>query len=100
SRPEGIQLALYAHALDAIGEPTVRALAFAQLRAGDIAVAGLTQLRELWPALAVAVEGSRVPARDWGDATAQLRDRLALLARELREGVAGVSPRTATTFRQ
>lgn len=98
-RPEGIQLALYAHALRTSADAPVRALAFAQLKAGAIAVAGLTEQQALWPALDVVGEGARVPAISWQNAQEQLRDRLAMLASEIRDGVADVSPRNQTTCR-
>jgi RecB family exonuclease len=99
-RPEGVQLALYAHALRTADALPVRVLAFGQLKAGDIAVAGLTDRSALWPALDVVGETARVPATDWNDAQSRLLDGLVMLAREIRDGVADVTPRNATTCRR
>jgi probable DNA repair protein len=96
SRPEGVQLAVYAQAVDAQGDGPVRALAFAQLKAGEIEVSGLAESAELWPVLDVA-GASRAAVRDWPDARSQLRERLTMLAREFRDGVAQVAPRRAST---
>ena len=97
SRPEGIQLAVYAQAVEGKGGEPIRALAFAQLKAGEIRVSGLADAHETWPALDVAGETSRVPVQDWANARMQLRDHVAMLAREIREGVARVAPRRPTT---
>jgi hypothetical protein len=98
SRPEGVQLALYAHGLEQPGDEPVRALAYAQLKAGEIAVSGLADARATWPALDVAGDaGSRVPATSWDDARSRMRSGVAMLAREIRNGVASVTPRDRTT---
>jgi hypothetical protein len=95
-RPEGIQLAVYAHALGGAASAPLRALAFAQLKAGEIEVKGLVDGPDVWPGLDVAGI-SRLPLRDWADARQRLRDELALLANEVRDGVARVSPRHPST---
>ena len=52
-RPEGIQLAVYAGALArTTGEP-IRALAYAQVRAGEVAVTGIAEAADVWPTLDV-----------------------------------------------
>jgi probable DNA repair protein len=96
-RPEGIQLAVYAQAVDGTPGAPIRALAYAKLKAGEIEVSGLADAADTWPALEVAGAASRIPVRDWADARAKLRDALAMLAREVREGNARVSPRRAST---
>ena len=96
ARPEGIQLAVYAHAVEHAAGAPLRALAFAQLKAGDIEVKGLVDGPDVWPGLDIA-GASRVPVRDWADARATLRDELAMLAREIRDGVARVAPRRPST---
>ena len=40
-----------------------------------------------------------MPVRNWADAQAALRGELAMLAREIRDGVARVAPRNASTCR-
>jgi hypothetical protein len=74
----------------------LRALAFAQLKAGDIEVKGLVDGPDVWPGLDIA-GASRVPVRNWADAQAALRGELAMLAREIRDGVARVAPRHPST---
>jgi probable DNA repair protein len=94
-RPEGIQLAVYAHAIERTTEAPIRALAFAKLKAGEIEVRGIADRSETWPALEVAGASARVPA--WSLALATLRGELATLAREVRDGVARVAPRHPST---
>jgi RecB family exonuclease len=94
-RPEGIQLAVYAHAIERTTEAPIRALAFAKLKAGEIEVRGIADRSETWPALEVAGVSARVPA--WSLALATLRGELATLAREVRDGVARVAPRHPST---
>ncbi len=49
-RPEGLQVAIYAMALDADDAP-LRALAYAQLRTGEIRVRGMAADPDAWPGL-------------------------------------------------
>lgn len=98
ARPEGIQLAVYAHAVEHAAGAPLRALAFAQLKAGEIEVKGLVDGPDVWPGLEIA-GASRVPVRDFAHAQATLRDELAMLAGEIRDGVARVAPRHASTCR-
>ena len=88
-RPEGVQLAVYASAVERTTEEPIQALAYAQVKAGEIALAGLTEAAELWPALDVAADAGS----SWQEVRAQLRERVAWLAREIRSGVATVTPR-------
>ena len=94
-RPEGIQLAVYASALEPTTDEPIRALAYAQVRAGDIAVAGLAETSTLWPALDDNVQ--RIGAADWQDARARLREQVVRLARDFRGGAAAVAPRDPRT---
>jgi len=94
ARPEGIQLAVYAHGVERTGDDAVRALAYAQVRAGEIAVSGIAEAGDAWPGLDVpGAAGSRLPVVRWTDARRQLRDSVATLARGVRSGDARVAPR-------
>jgi RecB family exonuclease len=92
-RPAGIQIAVYADAVESVEATPVRALAYARLKAGDIGVLGIAESRQLWPALrsADALTGG------WAQARARLRDALVRLAGEIRDGVADVAPREPAT---
>jgi len=92
-RPEGIQVAIYATAVESAAHEPVRALAYAQVKAGDIHVAGLAEDNAQWPALA-AVDSPRLALAGWADARAQLAARVHALARDIRDGIADVAPRT------
>jgi len=96
-RPEGVQLALYAQAVDQLDDQPLRALAYAQLKAGEIAVSGIAEADGLWPGLEVAGSTARVPVASWDDARAKMRDGIGALAREIRDGVAPVAPRSGAT---
>ncbi|HJU21159.1 MAG TPA: PD-(D/E)XK nuclease family protein, partial [Casimicrobiaceae bacterium] len=95
-RPEGIQLAVYAHALESSSEEPIRALAYAQVKAGEIEVAGIVEDASLWPAL-VNGRSRRLPNADWQSAREALRESVVALAQDIRAGVADVSPRAAST---
>ena len=95
-RPEGIQLAVYAHAVEHGGDERVRGLAFAQLKAGEIDVKGLAEDADVWPALDIA-SSSNLPVADFARARALLGDELASLARDVAAGDARVAPRVAST---
>jgi ATP-dependent helicase/nuclease subunit B len=92
-RPEGIQVAIYATAVESAAHEPVRALVYAQVKAGDIDVAGLAEDNAQWPALA-AVDSPRLALAGWADARAQLAARVHALARDIRDGIADVAPRT------
>jgi probable DNA repair protein len=96
-RPQGIQLAVYAHGVECTEDSPVRALAYAQVRAGDVAVSGIADTHDAWPALDVPGEDGRVPARTWDEARQQLRARLVTLANGIRGGDARVAPRDGAT---
>ena len=87
-RPEGIQLAVYASALERTTSDPIRALAYAQVRAGEVAVTGIAEAADLWPEL--DVPGT---AADWQARRDVLQGKVALLAGEIRAGVATVTPR-------
>jgi probable DNA repair protein len=87
-RPEGIQLAVYASALGRTTNEPIRALAYAQVRAGDVALTGIAESPDLWSGL--DVPGT---AADWQAKRDVLRDKVAMLAAEIRAGVASVTPR-------
>ncbi len=92
-RPRSPQLGLYALAL--AGERDVRAVAYARLKAGEIAVAGLSDDRSHWQALTPAA-ALREPA-DWAAVQAWWAQHLPRLAEEFRDGVATVTPRDVRT---
>ena len=92
-RPEGIQVAIYAMAVESAAHEPVRALVYAQVKAGDIDVAGLAEDNAQWPALA-AVDSPRLALAGWADARAQLAARVHALASDIRDGIADVAPRT------
>jgi hypothetical protein len=96
ARPEGIQLAVYAHAVEQTSNEPIRALAYAQVKAGEIEVAGIVEDASLWPAL-VNGRSRRLPNADWPSARDALRESVVALARDIRAGVADVSPRAAST---
>ena len=93
-RPEGTQLSVYARGLAAAGPEPIRALVYAQVKAGDIDIAGLADAGDVWPGIDVAgAPRSRLPFANFDAARAQLDAQLTTLAREVRTGVAGVTPR-------
>lgn len=98
-RPEGIQVAVYADAVDQSGAGPVRALAYAQLKAGNVAIVGLAESAALWPALDT-VESARTGLPTWDEARNRLQSLVATLARDFRDGIADVAPRDATACRQ
>jgi len=92
-RPEGMQLAVYAHGLDAANVGPIRALAYAQVKAGEIDIGGLVDAPGLWAKLEVPVPKSRLPVTTFADARAHLDAALVALARDIRAGSAAVAPR-------
>lgn len=95
-RPAGTQVGLYALARMAI-EPDVpvRAVAYAQLKAGSVGVEGLAADGDAWPALRAPGTGRGVPVARWDDALAHWRDRYGEIAAAFRDGHAAVAPRDA-----
>lgn len=103
ARPQGTQLAAYAVAAPAIdphtgSSPGVGALAFAQVKAGDLGVSGIAADTALWPALQ-DVGSARGEPTTWDDALDALAGGVAALVREFREGCATVSPRDGKVCR-
>jgi ATP-dependent helicase/nuclease subunit B len=92
-RPEGAQLAVYAHGLDAASVGPIRALVFAQVKAGEIEVSGLAEAGGLWPGLDVPQAGRGQLPATFDEARARLDAGLVALAREIRDGIADVTPR-------
>ncbi len=85
ARPSGTQVGLYALARkDAAPDAPLRAAAYAQLKAGDVAVAGLAADAAAWPALRTPADARNVNLDDVGG-------RRAVLARPLRCAGGGVS---------
>jgi probable DNA repair protein len=87
-RPEGIQLAVYASALARTTTDPIRALVYAQVRAGDVAVTGIAETADVWPGL--DVPGA---AADWQAARDALQSKVESLAGDIRKGLAIVDPR-------
>jgi hypothetical protein len=71
----------------------VRAVAYARLKAGDIAVLGVAHDRSQWNAL-LAASALGEPG-DWEAIEAWWATRLPEIAAEFRDGVASVTPRDA-----
>ncbi|MDH5287450.1 MAG: PD-(D/E)XK nuclease family protein [Betaproteobacteria bacterium] len=92
-RPQAPQLALYAMALESEEGAPVAALAYAQLKPGEVAAVGLARDGTAWPGLSTPAEVKGVAIADWGDARAQLREAIESLAAEVHDGVARVTPR-------
>jgi probable DNA repair protein len=95
-RPEGIQLAVYAQALGQTIDDPIRALAYAQVRAGDIALAGVVQTAALWPALDAA-DGASPGLGNWAEVRERLSGRVMQLAQDFEAGIAAVAPRDRGT---
>jgi probable DNA repair protein len=95
-RPRSPQLGVYALALQMESPPIpVSAVAYARVKAGEIAVFGITARKANWPKLADA-EKQRDPS-GWSGIEAFWQQRLPELAAELRDGVATVTPRDPRT---
>ncbi|MFO1314919.1 MAG: PD-(D/E)XK nuclease family protein [Burkholderiales bacterium] len=97
-RPAGTQVGLYALARTA-SDPAVpvRAVAYGQLKAGSVKVAGLAAAHAAWPALRVPGSDRRVPIARWSEAEAHWRERYGEIAAAFRAGDAAVSPRDGNT---
>jgi len=95
-RPSGTQVGLYALALrDGPDPPLVRATVYAQLKAGEIAVAGLVADAGAWPPLKTAAALRTMPLANWDDVEAEWRRRFGVLAADFAQGTATVAPRDA-----
>ena len=71
----------------------VRALAYAQLRPGEMKAVGLAGDATAWPQLSGVSQLRRQDLADWMDVETQWRQSLRALAAEVREGHAAVAPR-------
>ena len=92
ARPRAPQLGVYALALAAAAPPvSLRAVAYAKLKAGEIRALGLAADDAAWPALAKP-SSIREP-NTWEGVERWWRAHLTPLATELRDGVATVTPR-------
>jgi probable DNA repair protein len=93
-RPRAPQLGLYALAQRAAtpGE-RVRAVAYAQLKAGELAVRGLAADDSAWPGLPLPSKLRRAAMADWNAALAHWAGALDALGTEIVAGLATVTPR-------
>jgi probable DNA repair protein len=99
-RPSGTQIGIYALAERAY-TPTqsVRAAAYAKLKAGEQDAIGIAADNEAWPKLrtieprANASASTRIPFETWSQIENEWRRVLTALAEEFRGGVARVDPR-------
>ncbi len=94
TRPRAPQLGLYALAQRAAtpGE-RVRAVVYAQLKAGELAVRGLAADDAAWPGLPLPPNVKRAALADWAAALAHWADALDMLGKEIVAGLATVTPR-------
>jgi len=93
-RPSGTQVGLYALALRATQDPPeVRAAVYAQLKAGEIAVKGLSADAKAWPAMKTAAVLHNAALATWPDVEAYWARRYGALAADFAQGVAPVAPR-------
>ncbi len=102
ARPQAPQLALYALARRA-AVPTrpLRAVAYAQLKPGDIKVQGLAADDDAWPGLKLPGDLRRAGLADWPAVEARWAESIGALAAEIAAGEAAVTPRDiGTTCKQ
>jgi probable DNA repair protein len=98
ARPQAPQIGLYVLAERAsIPERSIRAAAYAQLKAGELGVRGIAADAEAWPGLAApqAIRGAALEG--WAAVEAYWTRALEALAIEIRDGHAAVTPRDADT---
>jgi len=96
ARPQAPQLGLYALAQRAFAPAQpVRALAYAQLKTGEIRVQGIAADPDAWPGLPGPTVVGGAELADWRAAEDRLAQSLTALAVEIREGRAAVAPRDA-----
>jgi probable DNA repair protein len=94
ARPQAPQLALYALAWRASRpEEPVRAVAYAQLRRGEMKVEGLAADSDAWPKLALVPSLREADLEDWDDVEKRWCKSLGALAGEFARGHATVTPR-------
>lgn len=94
ARPQAPQLGVYLLAWQAAraGDP-VRAVAYAQLRRGELGVAGIAADERAWPALSKVSSLRDGALTDWPDIERRWADLLGALADEIVRGHAAVTPR-------
>ena len=100
ARPAGTQVGLYALALRARNpdEPVVAAV-YGELKAGAVAVNGLTADSALWPGLRSLPGAKGVSLVTWNEVEAAWRSQYGVLAADFRDGHAAVAPRDAAACR-
>jgi len=84
---------------DAAPDEPLRAAAYAQLKAGAVAVVGLAADADAWPALRTPAEARSVQFATWPDVERFWRERYGALAAAFRAGDAAVLPRDAQACR-
>jgi probable DNA repair protein len=93
-RPQAPQLGLYALAQRAAAPgQRVRAVAYAQLKTGELAVRGIAADDEAWPVLPLPPKVRDAGLTDWSDAEARWAEAFAALADEIVSGLSTVTPR-------
>ena len=90
-RPRSPQIGLYvlARRQSASDSPT-RAVAYAQLRSGELKLNGVAANAQIWPALVLA---ENTALKSWSTLEAWWETQLGALAEEIRNGIAPVAPR-------
>ena len=97
TRPQAPQLALYAMAHAQGGHAqSVAALAYGQVRPGEVRAVGLAANSAVWPGLTQPTEIRSVALADWTAAASHLQKAMLTLAGDIVAGDARVSPRDAT----
>lgn len=95
-RPLDPQLGLYWLSQQAFdSERSVRALAYAQLRPGEMKAVGLAEDEAAWPRLVGPSDLRNPGLADWRAVELRWRHTLGAMATEVREGRAAVAPRDA-----
>jgi RecB family exonuclease len=95
ARPAGTQLGLYALALLAAQpDATIRAVAYARLKAGEISVVGLAADAHAWPAVPDVARRKALPVASWAYVETFWRNEYGALAQAFRAGEAAVAPRS------
>ena len=95
ARPAGTQVGLYALALRAAQpEQSIRAVAYASLKAGEIGVVGLAADAQAWPAVPDVATRRTLPVATWPEVEAFWRNEYGALAHAFRAGDAAVAPRS------
>ena len=97
-RPQAPQLGLYALAQRAaVPGERVRAVAYAQLKAGELAIRGLAADEGAWPGLTLPPAVKRTALADWNAALRHWADAFDALGEEIVTGLATVTPRDPQT---